>query len=295
MRHFSNNPNFIISEDSFEAAFNKIFKYKENEPINYELPLDEDNSRLFFIQNKIDIIKEETKEEIKNEKNNNIKFISVKTIKEKETNELSGKKMKRGRKKKNSKNEKKDSCNKNSKKTHDRNECFNMLYKIKIHSINSIISIANCLLNFFNDNKKEKFCKINSDFKKQINNKEFKDFIYLKLSDILTQPISCKYNNPSDYNIKLYNKIKDNPNYKYIINFLDEKYLTFFQNIYYNNKRTINLRKYGIDINISLSNEVKLNDDKIKTFDNEEYINSYKRCINDNIFEGKLKFLLENK
>ena len=50
MRHLSNNLNFVISEDSFEAAFSKIFKYKENEPINYELPLDEDNSRLFFIQ-----------------------------------------------------------------------------------------------------------------------------------------------------------------------------------------------------------------------------------------------------
>jgi len=290
MNYLSNNPNFVISEDSFESAFNKIFKYKDNKPINNELSLDEENSRLFYIQNKIDVIKEGIKEEIKEDKNKNIKPTPFKAIKEKETNELLGKKTKRGRKKK---ADKKDNCAKNSKKTHGREECFNMLYKIKIHSINSIISITNCLLKFFNHNEKEKFCKINPDFKKKVNTKEFKDFIFLKLSYILTQPISCKYNNPSDYNKKLYNKIKSNPNYKCIINFLDEKYLTFFQEIYYNNKRTINLLKYGIDINITLSDEVELNDDKIKTFNGKEYINSYKRCINDNLFNGKLKFLLE--
>ena len=96
MSFLSYSLNFIpISEDSFRDAFNKWFIYKDNESINNELSLDEDNSRMFFIQNKSDIIKEEAKKE----KNKNIKYKSIKAKKDEKSNDFLRKKMKRGRKK----------------------------------------------------------------------------------------------------------------------------------------------------------------------------------------------------
>ena len=117
-----------------------------------------------------------------------------------------------------------------------------------------------------------------------------------KLCDILKLNISKKYRNHSfDYNKILYEKIekmKNNPIYDALIKLSNETYLYFFQNIYYKNERFINLHKYGIDVIIPLSNKVELCEDKIKDED-EEYIKIYKKCINENYFNGKLMFISE--
>ena len=174
-----------------------------------------------------------------------------------------------------------------------------MLNKIQIHSINSIIECFNSILNYINYNNEERFLNINSSFKKKINKIKREELKKKKLCDILKLDISTKFTNHSfDYNKNLYEKIekmKENPIYEALIKLSNENYLYFFQNIYYKNERNINLNKYGINITIPLTNKVELCEDKIKSFKDkdEEYIKKYKKCINENYFNGKLMFISE--
>ena len=270
----------IEPQNSFEIAFKNCFNeelYKNEEPLN------EDYSYL-FIKKKETKTKESTKEKVEE----NIQIIS-KTEKE---DELLGKK--RGRKKN---IEKIVNKKENFKKIHNDEVEDNMLNKIQIHSINSIIECFNSILNYINYNNEERFLNINSSFKKKINKKEREELKKKKLCDILKLDISTKFTNHSfDYNKNLYEKIekmKENPIYDALIKLSNENYLYFFQNIYYKNERSINLNKYGIDVNIPLNNKVKLCEDKIKSFKDkdEEYIKKYKKCINENYFNGKLMFI----
>ena len=256
----------IEPQNSFEIAFKNCFNeelYKNEEPLN------EDYSYL-FIKTKETKTKESTKEKVEE----NIQIIS-KTEKE---DELLGKK--RGRKKN---IEKIVNKKENFKKIHNDEVEDNMLNKIQIHSINSIIECFNSILNYINYNNEERFLNINSSFKKKINKKEREELKKKKLCDILKLDISTKFTNHSfDYNKNLYEKIekmKENPIYDALIKLSNENYLYFFQNIYYKNERIINLNKYGIDVNIPLTNKVKLCEDKIKSFKDkgEKYIKKYKK------------------
>ena len=267
----------IESQNSFEIAFKNCFNeelYKNEEPLN------EDYSYQYI----------KTKESTKEKVEENIQNI----VKTEEEDKLLGKKRKLGRKKN---IEKIVNKKENFKKIHNDEVEDNMLNKIQIHSINSIIECFNSILNYINYNNEERFLNINSSFKKKINKKEREELKKKKLCDILKLDISTKYRNHSfDYNKNLYEKIekmKENPIYDALIKLSNENYLYFFQNIYYKNERIINLNKYGIDVNIPLTNKVKLCEDKIKSFKDkgEKYIKKYKKCINENYFNGKLMFI----
>ena len=274
----------INPQNSFEIAYKSCFNeelYENEEPLNADYSYQ-------YIQNENSKSKESNKEKVEE----NIQNIS-KTEKE---DKLLGKKRKLGRKKN---IEKIKNNNENIKKIHNDKVEDNMLNKIQIHSINSIIECFNSILNYINYNNEERFLNINSSFKKKINKKEREELKKKKLCDILKLNISKKYTNHSfDYNKNLYEKIekmKENPIYEALIKLSNENYLYFFQNIYYKNERNINLNKYGIDITIPLTNKVKLCEDKIKSFKDkdEEYIKKYKKCINENYFNGKLMFISE--
>ena len=263
----------IEPQNSFEIAFKNCFN---EELYKNEEPLIEDYSYQYI----------KTKESTKEKFEENIQNISEKEDK------LLGKK--RGRKKN---IEKIVNKKENFKKIHNDEVEDNMLNKIQIHSINSIIECFNSILNYINYNNEERFLNINSSFKKKINKKEREELKKKKLCDILKLDISTKFTNHSfDYNKNLYEKIekmKENPIYDALIKLSNENYLYFFQNIYYKNERIINLNKYGIDVNIPLNNKVKLCEDKIKSFKDkdEKYIKKYKKCINENYFNGKLMFI----
>ena len=268
----------IEPQNSFEIAFKNCFNeelYKNEEPLN------EDYSYL-FIKTKETKTKESTKEKLEE---------NIQNISEKE-DKLLGKK--RGRKKN---IEKIENNNENIEKIHNHESEDNMLNKIQIHSINSAIECFNSILNYIKYNNKERFLKIDPSFKKKINKKEREELKKKKLCDILKLDISTKFTNHSfDYNKNLYEKIekmKENPIYDALIKLSNENYLYFFQNIYYKNERIINLNKYGIDVNIPLNNKVKLCEDKIKSFKDkgEKYIKKYKKCINENYFNGKSMFI----
>ena len=274
----------INPQNSFEIAYKICFNeelYKNEEPLNADYLYQ-------YYQNENSKTKESTKEKVEE----NIQNI-VKTEKE---DKLLGKKRKLGRKKN---IEKIKNNNENNKKIHNDKVEDNMLNKIQIHSIKCIIEYFNSILDYIIYNDKERFLNIDSSFKKKINKKEREELKKKKLCDILKLNISKKYTNHSfDYNKNLYEKIekmKENPIYEALIKLSNENYLYFFQNIYYKNERIINLNKYGIDITIPLTKKVELCEDKIKSFKDkdEEYIKKYKKCINENYFNGKLMFISE--
>ena len=289
-------PNFNYIENSKEYKlflFNQILNpFSVNEP-NYsqEISVDEE-SDIYFKKEKSNI-SVQINPEVVPKKNQN--FFNV-------TKDDSNKIIKQyiGKKKGRISNEEKKEMNKsqnNSKKIHDKYDKFNIINKLNVHSIQSLIEIVNCALDMFSfgKNKELKFLNINSSFKKDVKKDSIENLKKKKLCDILTLDISDKYQKyPLDYNKQLYKKIKDDPRYKVIINFLEENFLFFFQNVYYKSERTINLQKYGVDAFLTLSKKVKLNKDKIKTFkDDKEYIKFYNQCINECYFDGKLMFQLE--
>ena len=180
-----------------------------------------------------------------------------------------------------------------SKNIHDNTSTDNLLNKIQVHAINSIGDVANSILDFFNHKEDERFLNTSAKIKKKINKKEFKEIKEQKLYKILTIDISKKFRKiPKDHNETLYNnlkeKSKEDPIYEVLINFLDQDFLTFFKTVYHKKIRSINLHIKGRDELVPLSDKVQLYEDKIKKFEDEEYKKLYKKCINDNYFDGKL-------
>ena len=180
-----------------------------------------------------------------------------------------------------------------SKNIHDNTSTDNLLNKIQVHAINSIGDVANSILDFFNHKEDERFLNTSAQIKKKINKKEFKEIKEQKLYKILTTDISKKFRKiPKDHNETLYNnlklKSKEDPIYEVLINFLDQDFLTFFKTVYHKKTRSINLHIKGKGELVPLSEKVQLYEDKIKTFDDEEYKKLYKKCTNDNYFGGGL-------
>lgn len=193
-------------------------------------------------------------------------------------------KKKRGRKMKQNNSTKEE----NNQNTHDKFSNDNLLRKIQIHYISFLISIINLILRDLN--YEEQFLKLNYNIKKNINKKFFESLKNKKLSEIICNKISKKYKKyDSNINIKIYNKIKNNEILK---NFFNENYLSFFKNIYYESKRIINLKKYGLEKEIFLSEEIKmfkdlLQDNIDENIDNKKYVEEINLCVEINYFSDK--------
>lgn len=260
------------SENSFETSLKYSFPEEVTNTIQF--PLDENDSiKVLFTDSK------------SNEENNIIKS---------EPNNTLEKKRKRGRKKNSEKEEVlSDDINMiNKNNIHDKTEKFNVLMKIKVDSINSLVEWTNAILDFFKFNKKERFLNINAKYKRNVNNKELKSIQDRKLYEIITEQRNNKYSKyPADYNLRLYQKIKSIPECKYIVNFLNENFSTFFQEIFYKKNKTINLSKYGINANVKLNKNVKLIENK-SNFDEKEYKVLCNKYINQYFLNGKLMFYI---
>ena len=227
---------------------------------------------------------------------NNTKVSPLFKIEKLETKKLLEKKTNRGRQKNIIKNENTENDSENTKKSHDKNSLDNIKNKIQVDAINCLRKCVNCIKFQLDKQKDKKFLDIEADFKKNVKNKEFEKMKMTKLYEILTKNLSSKYQKfPKNYNKQLYIEMVKDPNYKILIEFLNEDFLYFFQNIYYKKERTINFLKYGVDTKITLSNDVKLYFQKFQTLDDKdiEYKKSINNCINVNYFDGKLMFLLE--
>ena len=152
----------------------------------------------------------------------------------------------------------------------------NIIIKNQAHYMNFIPEYNNCILKGFGI--KRKFKKIDYFFKK---NPKFENFEELKgktLGDILQLRISRKYKKTNkNHNKNLYDEIKDLPVIK---NILKENYMIFFKEVYYKSERKINLKKYGSDKILTLSEDIKTFQDKVNSFKDQKYAEIYKAMIN---------------
>ena len=279
------------SGNSFDDAFKQNFSSIEINNNNDHL--EEENSQLYFNKE----LHKTTEEETTEKKVKVYKSLKFNILKDND-NEINyiGKKTNRGRKKKKEILGNDINNEQYSKKEHTKYDVFNILYKIKAHSINCAVETLNSILDFFKYNKDERFKNINANFKKKVNKNDIEEIKEKQLFEIINEPISIKYKKKDfslDYNKQLYEKIKENQKYNLIISILNETYLSFFQNIYYKKERSINLKKYEYDELIPLSKKVKLSIDKIKSFKDKYYIKIYNKCINDYYFNGQLVFQTE--
>jgi hypothetical protein len=159
-------------------------------------------------------------------------------------------------------------------KCHDRFGKDNLKSKIQNHYISFIIDYVNYILLFLGYRKQ--FYKISYKDKIKMNFSSLKD---KNLGEILQKDVSPSFDKVNcDENIKTFDEIKDEPGVK---DLFSENYLDLFKNIYYKNKRYLNLSNYGKDINIYLPNK------KIKMF--EDLLEK------ENKKDGNINKIRENK
>ena len=259
--HLSDNE----ENSSSEEMFNEINCEKINNIINKlfnnkSLPLDEDNIKYYdayFYPNK---------------KKSDLFIVTESTT------QLT--KKKRG---------KHSNLNKNNKKTHNRFSIDNLLIKIKNHSLSLVAPFLNDILKKLSI--KEEFYQLSHKFKKNIKNNYFSEEKKKTLGEIICNKISPKYKHDENENQRIFVKVKNHEIFKKILNM---DYITFFRRYYMESKKCINLKDYGLENEVILSEKCKMFNDLIKKIknsnneDNENYIKSIKKCINKNYKAKKL-------
>ena len=208
---------------------------------------------------------------------------SVTIVPQKENDELTGKKRKRGRQV-----EVSDSTAGKSQKTHDKFSTDNLLRKIQVHYISFLISFINEILKALNF--KQQFFKLDYKFKRNVNKNIFEALKDKKLSDIICNKISDKYKEQDKLaNFKIYDQLK---NEKVLEKLFNEKYFYFFKNYYYKSLKKINLNNYGLDKEIILSDTKSYKDllediKKDPDANNKQYIENMNLCISQNYLKDK--------
>ena len=182
----------------------------------------------------------------------------------------------------------KDKANNSSKlpRKFDRDD---MTIKNQVHYFNFIPEFFNFELENYGINGK--FKKIDYQLKKKCNFNYFNELNGKKLYEILIMKESSRYKNSGEnYNAKLYERIKDIPVIK---NILNENYLTFFRSVYYPSGREINLKKYtddNSDLIITLPMKIEKFIDKVSTFKDQDYAEAYKKCVEELYLQKVAKF-----
>ena len=161
--------------------------------------------------------------------------------------------------------------------------------KNQVHYCNFIPEFFNFELENYGINGK--FKKIDYQLKKKCNFNNFSELNGKKLYEILIMKASSRYKNIGEnYNAKLYERIKDIPVIK---NILNENYLTFFRSVYYPSGREINLKKYtddNSDLIITLPMKIGKFMDKVNTFKDQDYAEAYKKCVEELYLQKVAKF-----
>ena len=155
-------------------------------------------------------------------------------------------------------------------KEHTRYKADNVNRKIKVDSLNSLITFLNCIMLAFGLDYS--FKNLDYYYKKTIKKGhpifDLKIFKSKKIKDILSEaPISRKYTKLSKtYNKNIIEQIEANVHNQYLLNLLNQNYLFFFKNIYYKNLEKICINDKEID----LTKNVKTFKDIIKSSSNED-------------------------
>lgn len=200
----------------------------------------------------------------------------------------------------NHKNDKNDKNNlgKKRERKHDKNAKDNILRKIQANYIKFLENLLNQinieLLQNYESKEDIQFFPLNCKMKKKINKVYFDLLKKQTLGDIFKDNVSPKFKNYEKLNIKVYNQITDKS--EIIKTILDKTYLEFFD-VYYLNKKTINLSKYGLNRTIILSSNIELYKDLLKKNTSDiEYQKKIEKCIKTEFMvSDKPIFFVENK
>ena len=200
----------------------------------------------------------------------------------------------------NHKNDKNDKNNlgKKRERKHDKNAKDNILRKIQANYIKFLENLLNQinieLLQNYESKEDIQFFPLNCKMKKKINKVYFDLLKKQTLGDIFKDNVSPKFKNYEKLNIKVYNQITDKS--EIIKTILDKTYLEFFD-VYYLNKKTINLSKYGLNRTIILSSNIELYKDLLKNNTSDiEYQKKIEKCIKTEFMvSDKPIFFVDNK
>lgn len=193
-------------------------------------------------------------------------------------------------------------------KKHDKMEKDNIVRKIQVHYCNFLVFFLNEVIQkiiiddiYKTENAEEinymkdyLFNNIDYKFKSNIKKEFMKTTENMIIKDIISPPKDfCKKNNISNKNEKIMQKIelKNNP----ILNkILSQKYLYYFNEIYYQNKKNIIFSEGDESINIILSSNTKMLEDLIsKNKGDINYISKLKRVVMQNF--SKPKYIFKTK
>ena len=270
---FSNLNNYVLTESTEEC--NIFDSESENEfPSNFHL-----FPKLFpcfWTYKKVSFFSDEEKSDIlHNEIEQNNFFKKTDDIAKKDTTHFNVMlKQKRGPKKKKISN----------KKIHKSDSQDNLLTKIKIHYLSFIVLFLNDVLS--NLNYKQRFLHLSHKFKikggKKPKKEKSEKLTDMTIGEIISKEISDKYKHKNiNYNKIIINKFKED---KVLNRILSENCLILFNKIYFKNEKKVNLKEYGLDKTIYLSNNVKMfkdlllkNKGKNKNYERNMYI-----CIKQN-------------
>lgn len=250
-------------------------------------PIEEKSSESSSIKER-----KETKESTNNqitpvvpEKEPNKKLFKLFTVKDSEKKEEDKKFLgkKTGRKPKDESKSKKPS-NKLFSRKYDMDD---IMIKNQVSSINYCTDFTNCLLKKFAIN--EKFLPLDHKIKKLATFDNFYSLKQKTIGDILKLKRSDKYKNTDiNHNEILYEKIVNS--FPVIKNLLNENYITFFQKFYYKGEKNINLKDYGYNEFLTLSDNIISHKDKIKSFKEPKYAETYENYVRDLYFKNKINF-----
>ena len=200
---------------------------------------------------------------------------------------------------KNANDESKSLLNKKRRKPHTKYYRDNIKRKIQVNYLKFLVNFVNLIIrvlfkkyNGFNDEFKDKkisdkyqFKKLNyGKFSLKIDNDSFNSLKSKKLLEIITLNTNGK--NKNNKNDEVYNNLFEIKHK--LEKILDQSYLEFFP-IYYQKENYTNLKKYGLDIDISLENLkrfdffIKKEKEKIQELENKE---KYEKGIEESIREN---------
>ena len=182
---------------------------------------------------------------------------------------------------KNKKRGRKSNSEEKKEKNHDKYSPDNIKRKIQVHYQSFIPLSINDILESYGI--REKFYKLEYEFKKIVNKSHFKYLINSNIGDIISKEISNKYKKKNkNNNSSVHTYFKTN---KVLENIFEMNYLDFFRNFYMKKEKIVDLKIFGIDKIITLSEKTETYYDlleKLKKEEDEKYIKLIDECIKDN-------------
>ena len=167
---------------------------------------------------------------------------------------------------------------------HSKNKNDNKMAKIQRNYITFLIRFLNLIMYLLLNDKDYLFCDIDGDYKSNVNQKNRASLNQKTIKEIIIEaPISGKITKKDiNHNKTICNRLEEEGQ-NIILNILDQKFLFFFENIYYANLKKYDLTPFGLDFEVDLTK-----DKKIKTFKdllnkekllNLDYKNGMEKCV----------------